>query len=228
MRWSYLGRVEYRRALQLQLALRDGVARGTMEETLLLLEHPPVITLGRSAVPGNVLVPEVERRRRGVDLVQTTRGGDVTYHGPGQLVGYPVRVVGRAVRAHVEGMTRAICRILERLGIESWWTDDRPGVWTERGKIAAVGVDARGGIAIHGFALNVDIRPEAFQMIVPCGLQAPVTSIAELIGPPALEPLARQLATALALAYQTVEREVDPSELLALTETGGVSCDRCC
>jgi len=221
MRWSYLGRVEYRRALDLQRLIRDGVRRGRVPETLMLLEHPAVITLGRSSsAQANVLVSEVERRRRGVDLVRVGRGGDVTYHGPGQLVGYPIRAVGRRVRHHVEGMARAISAVLDQLGIDSWWTDDRPGVWTARGKIAAVGVDARGGVTMHGFALNVCPRLQDFAMIVPCGLQAPVTSVSDLLGAGAfgLPMMARRMAQALAGQYCTEEQEVDPDTL-----TGGAA-----
>lgn len=212
MRWSYLGRIEYQRALSLQERLRAGVLEGRTSETLLLLEHPPVITLGRSAdARSNVLVSDERRRAMGVELCRVGRGGDVTYHGPGQLVGYPIRRVDRAVRPHVEGMARAISDVLGELGIESWWTDDRPGVWTPGGKIAAVGVDARGGVAIHGFALNVATDLSAFRMIVPCGLQAPVTSVSALLGEgatPGLGDMARRMARSLCARYGVAAEEV--------------------
>jgi lipoyl(octanoyl) transferase len=217
MRWCYLGRVEYREALALQHELRDAVAEGRARNTLLLLEHPPVITLGRSANEGaNVLATEAERRRHGVDLVRVGRGGDVTYHGPGQLVGYPIRRIGRAVRPHVEGMAWAIADVLGRLNVESWWHDDRPGVWTRKGKIAAVGVDARGGVAMHGFALNVYTRLEDFRMIIPCGLEAAVTSIRELRGEggaPDLPTMGSWMAAALARRYGVDPVEIAPEEL---------------
>jgi len=212
MRWCYLGRLEYQRALSLQERLRSGVLEGRTPATLLLLEHPPVITLGRSAdARSNVLVSDERRRALGVELCRVGRGGDVTYHGPGQLVGYPIRRVGRAVRPHVEGMAGAIGDVLGELGIESWWTDDRPGVWTRGGKIAAVGVDARGGVAIHGFAINVETDLSAFQMIVPCGLQAPVTSVSALLGEgaaPGLGDMARRMALALCARYGVAAQEV--------------------
>lgn len=178
--WSYLGEIPYRRALALQQALRDGLLGGGGEEALLLLQHPPVVTLGRSARAENVLLSEEALAARGVERVQVERGGDVTFHGPGQLVGYPLRRVGRAVRPHVEGMGRALVRLLAGWGIEAHWSDARPGVWTEAGKIAAVGVDARGGVATHGFALNLTVAPAYFQLIVPCGYRAPVVSAADL------------------------------------------------
>jgi lipoyl(octanoyl) transferase len=216
MRWSYLGLVDYPHALALQERLRAAITAGVAADTLLLLQHPPVITLGRSAQVEHVLVSEEERRRRGVDLVQVSRGGDVTYHGPGQLVGYPVRVVGRLVRNHVRAMTDSIVAVLTRLGIEAWWHEDRPGVWCAAGKIAAVGVDAKGGVAIHGFALNVSPRLDDFGMIVPCGLHAPVTSIAAQLGAdatPSVEAVARQLAGELCACYGGCADEVPPASL---------------
>jgi lipoate-protein ligase B len=216
MRWAYLGQVGFYRALVLQEQLRRSILEGADADALLLLEHPPVITLGRSARREHVLVSEEERSRRAVELHQIGRGGDVTYHGPGQLVGYPVRQVGRAVREHVRVMTDAIVGLLARLGIPSWWEEDTPGVWCEAGKIAAVGVDARDGVAIHGFALNLQPRLEDYQMIVPCGLSRPVTSVASLIGTrtPTLVEAARTLALDLCARWRTPAVEVDAGSLL--------------
>lgn len=206
MRWCYLGQVGYERALELQLRLRASILDQRIEDTVIFLEHPPVITLGRSAREENVLIEPEQRRQRGVGLVRTGRGGDVTYHGPGQLVGYPIRRVGRGVREHVRGMVGALKAILLELGIECWWNEEQPGVWTERGKIAAVGVDASTGVAIHGFALNVNPSLEHFQMIVPCGLRAPVTSVEALVGAeatPDLLTMSERLAPELAARYKT-------------------------
>ena len=203
--WCWLGQVEYHEALALQQRLRREVQDGLRGPTLLLLSHPPVITLGRSAGTGNVLISHQERRRLGVKLVRVDRGGDVTYHGPGQLVGYPIRRVGRAVQRHVKVMTDSLLSALEGLDISGRWDDRRPGVWVGGAKIAAVGVDARLGVAMHGFALNVDPDLDQFGMIVPCGYQAPVTSVAAELGPggqaPALDDLAAQLAALLARGY---------------------------
>ena len=216
MRWAFLGRVGYSEALDLQATLRARVREGE-PDTLLLLEHPRVITLGRSARgTSNVLVSEEERQRRGVDLVHVSRGGDVTYHGPGQLVGYPIRRIGRKVRRHVQGMAGAVVRLLSELGIASWWQDGHPGVWTEQGKIAAVGVDARGGVTSHGFALNVHPVLSDFEMIVPCGLHAPCTSIAAILGPEATPDLACAaafIARALADEYGTRAEQIRPTQL---------------
>ncbi len=216
LRWAFLGEVDYEEALALQLRLRDEILAGRRGDTLVLLTHPPVITLGRSARSTNVLVSHEQRRRRGVKLVRVERGGDVTYNGPGQLVGYPLRTVGRAVAAHVEAMVGAVTALLARRGIEGRWEDGRPGVWTDQGKIAAIGVDARGGVAMHGFALNLSTDLSAFQMIVPCGYAAPVTSVQALAGrdqTPELPQAARELAEGLAARLGVEPVEVDASHL---------------
>lgn len=221
LRWAWLGEVDYEEALVLQHSLRDQILQGRCGDTLLLLSHPPVITLGRSATTANILISHQERRRRGVKLVRTGRGGEVTFHGPGQLVGYPVRRVGRAVAAHVGAIIGILLELLDGLGIEGRWDEERPGVWTDQGKIAAVGVDARGGVALHGFALNLTTELSSFEMIVPCGYQAPVTSVAhclELIDGqrclPQMSLLARDVALGLARRHGLAPREVSPEELV--------------
>ncbi len=220
--WSYLGRVDYGDGLELQRRARQAILSGEGVDTLLLLEHPPVITLGRSAREGNVLASPDELRRRGVALERTERGGDVTYHGPGQLVGYPVRRIGRGVKAHVQGMARAVIALLGELGVEAWWRDDHPGVWTGAGKVAAVGVDARGGVATHGFALNVSVDLEHYALIVPCGFSAPVASLQRLLPLEeqdlSLADLARRLAILLAREFG-----VEPSELDGASVPGYLS-----
>lgn len=211
MRWCFLDSIEYEEALVLQQRLRRSLLEGHGEETLLLLQHPAVITLGRSGNPANVVVADAERRSRGVKLVRVTRGGDVTYHGPGQLVGYPIRRVGRRVKDHVRGMIDVIMDLLTAMNIESWWDRSRPGVWCAGGKIAAVGVDAVGGVAIHGFALNVAPNLSHYEMIVPCGIQAPVTSVAEMLPHvklPSLATIAGQVAELLAQRFQVTLRKV--------------------
>lgn len=218
LRHSYLGTVDYAEGLRLQLELRERVRQGRLADTLLLLQHPPVITLGRSARRQHVLASDGALRRRGIELQQVSRGGDVTYHGPGQLVGYPVRRVARRVRHHVQGMAGALARVLERdHGVVARWEQGRPGLWTHAGKIAAVGVDARGGVAIHGFALNV--RPDLgdYALIVPCGIQAAaVTSMAQLLGQdcPTVEQLVDPVAIELARQYGCEAVPVAPQDVL--------------
>lgn len=216
MRWCYLGAVPYSEALALQERLRDAIRDGKAPDTLLLLQHPPVITLGRSARPENVLVSEAELRRRGVEVARIGRGGDVTYHGPGQLVGYPLRLIGRNVRGHVDGIVQSLIELLGGLGIKAWWVPERPGVWCEAGKIGALGIDARGRVAMHGFALNVRTCLDDFRMIVPCGLQAPVASIESLLGAasaPSVEDVARRLGPEMCRRYDGEAIEVSAEQV---------------
>jgi lipoyl(octanoyl) transferase len=181
--WAWLGRAPYAQVLSLQERIRDGVIRGTGGETLLLVEHPPVITLGRNADPANVLASPQELRERGIPVVRISRGGDVTLHGPGQLVGYPVFRMQGGVRAHVTAMGKAIISVLADLGISADWRPSHPGIWLGEKKICAVGVHVRRGVAMHGFALNVNVDLSLFATIVPCGLRGfGVTSIAEVLG----------------------------------------------
>ena len=200
-----------------QEQLREQVLRGEAPETLLLCEHEPVVTLGRSAKPAHVLAPAAELARRGVDLLAASRGGDVTYHGPGQLVGYPIVRLRGGVIGHVTAMARAIASVLGELGIDARWRRETPGLWvgdadddrgrsSERaGKICAFGVHVHRRVAIHGFALNVSGALDGFGLIVPCGLAAArTTSIAAVLGPgrpiPPLHVLASRVAAALGRA----------------------------
>ena len=183
VRWAWLGRAPYAELLSLQEQIREGVIRGTECETLLLAEHPPVITLGRNADPSNVLASPQQLQERGMPVFRVSRGGDVTVHGPGQLVGYPVLRMRDGVRAHVTAMGEAVIAVLAELGIPADWRPSHPGIWLGEKKICAVGVHARRGVAIHGFALNVDVDLSLFSTIVPCGLREfGVTSIAEVLG----------------------------------------------
>ena len=183
----------------LQERLRADLLAGAGPETLLLLEHTPVVTLGRSAQPGNVHLSGDELARRGIDLVQATRGGDVTYHGPGQLVGYPIVRLRGGVVDHMTAMARAVAGVLAELGIEARWRRDAPGLWVGDAKICAVGVHVRRRVAIHGFALNVAADLRGFDLIVPCGLAGVKTTSIEALGTPApaLEELAARVAARL-------------------------------
>jgi lipoyl(octanoyl) transferase len=212
MRWAWLGRVRYRPAWELQEALRAAILDGRAEDTLLLLEHEPVITLGRSADRKNVLASADELARRGVEVVDSSRGGDVTYHGPGQLVGYPIfRVKG--VVAHVEGMANALVDAVAP--VPARWRRDCPGVWVGDDKLAAFGVHIRRGVAIHGFALNVTTALDAFSLIVPCGLSCTrVTSLATLGVSTSVEALAPQVAAAFAARRGEAERRIDSQAIL--------------
>lgn len=207
--WRWLGRVPFAETAELQERLREDVLAGRAPETLLLCEHDPVITLGRSARAEHVLASAAELARRGVTLHQASRGGDVTYHGPGQLVGYPILRLRGGLVPHLEAMARGLAALLAPFGIAAAWRRDAPGLWIDRGeanrpaKICAFGVHVRHRVTIHGFALNVTTALDAFSLIVPCGLpDVDVTSIAALApDAPALDALAPRAAAALGDAF---------------------------
>ena len=178
-----LGRLRYADAFALQ---QDLVARRKAEEIpdqLLFVEHPHVITLGRSAHGENVLASQEVLERAGIELHETDRGGDVTYHGPGQVVGYPIldlRKWKRDVVAYVRGLEQVLIDALREFGIASERVQGSTGVWTSAGKIAAIGVHISRWVTTHGFALNVETDLDYFRYIVPCGLTKPVTSMRAL------------------------------------------------
>ena len=210
-----LGRVEYPDGLVLQQQLARARRAGTTTDVLLLLEHPPTVTLGRGAQPGNVLVSSEQLAALGVGVYETDRGGDVTYHGPGQLVGYPILDLsgGRAdVRAYVRSVEEGLIRALARFGLRAGRLPRWPGVWLgEEGrdarKIAALGVHIARWVTTHGFALNIAPSLEDFRLIIPCGIgEAGVTSMAQELGK---APEADAVGSALASAYGEVwESEV--------------------
>ncbi len=178
-----LGSIEYPSALSLQRDLHLRVVNGDFPALLLLLEHPHVYTLGRRGAESDILVSESTLRGLGATVYHTDRGGEVTYHGPGQIVGYPIldlRAAGLGPLAYVRALERVIVSTLAELGIHAT-SEDRPtGVWVSDSKIAAIGVRVSHGVTMHGFALNVDPDLSYFDHIVPCGMPgASVTSIAE-------------------------------------------------
>ncbi|MDH5493867.1 MAG: lipoyl(octanoyl) transferase LipB [Myxococcales bacterium] len=177
-----MGRFEYAASLALQERLLEARAAGAIEDTLLLLEHPPVLTLGRAARPENILVDREELERRGFEVHEIGRGGDVTYHGPGQLVGYPIIALDRHrrdVRRYVWNLEETMIRAVAEYGIEAGRISGLNGTWVGERKIGAVGVRIRRWITMHGFALNVSTDLSGFGMIVPCGIEDKgVTTIA--------------------------------------------------
>ena len=196
-RW--MGRVPYAEGLATQERLVDRLVCGVGNEHLLLLEHPHVITLGRNAAPGHVLAGEAARQARGVALYRTGRGGDVTYHGPGQLVGYPIldlKPDRRDVRRYVRDLEEVLILTAGDFGVAAGRREGLIGVWVGQEKLAAIGVRIARWVTSHGFALNVSTDLSYFQMIVPCGISAcGVTSLAQLTGRPIpLEDVAGRLS----------------------------------
>ncbi len=194
------GLVPYRAAWQRQVDIAQQVREGFAPETLLLLEHPHTYTQGRLAPDSDLLDDPQSLAARGIDVVETDRGGLITYHGPGQLVAYPiVRLKGRGgPHWYVRTLERVIIRSLEYFGLATTAVDGLTGVWTEDGrrKIAAIGVKIAGGVAYHGFAINVDPDLCMFQGIVPCGItDREVTSLAVELGfTPAMDVVASVVA----------------------------------
>jgi lipoyl(octanoyl) transferase len=183
-----LGLVDYPSALALQ---RERVAQrkaGTIPDTLLLLEHPHVYTLGRNAGPENILVSAEFLASRGAQVFQTDRGGDVTYHGPGQLVGYPILDLTqhqRDISWYMRSLEEVFMRTARDFGIEAERSPGAAGVWVGNDKLAAMGVHLSRWVTSHGFALNVNTDLSYFEWIVPCGLRDKgVTSLAKLLGHP--------------------------------------------
>ena len=174
------------------MSLQDSLVQARLEEaipdTLLLLEHPPVITLGRRASLDDVYLSPEALKQRGIALEPTTRGGLVTYHGPGQLVGYPIvrlRQRNLTVPCYVRALELSIISALNHVGVEAHIDQDHIGVWTTAGKIAAIGVAQRRGVTLHGFAVNLQPDLQHFALINPCGIAAlGVTSAAALLGHP--------------------------------------------
>ena len=172
-----LGRVEYGRALDLQRELWRLRVEDKIPDMLVLLEHDPVITLGRSAKTSNLLVNEAELARRGVRLFRIERGGDVTFHGPGQLVGYSVFKLEAGiagVRRFVERIEASLVSALAELQVEAGLRPGHIGVWCEDRKIASIGVAVRRRVTFHGFALNVTTDLDSFRLMNPCGMPSVV------------------------------------------------------
>ncbi len=201
-----LGLVDYLPALDLQTNLRDRRIAGEIPDTLVLLEHPPVITLGRSGNMENVLVSESELSNRGIQLFHTNRGGDVTYHGPGQIVGYPIMDLtqhGTDLRKHVGKLEEVLIQALDTLAVKSNRREKETGIWVGDNKIASIGIHVKRWVTMHGFALNVAPDMEHLSLIHHCGIKdAPMTSVEGILGRP--EPRAdvlRALTKAFGLVF---------------------------
>jgi len=218
--WQAFGVVPYCEGLGIQERVAAERARGNRPDTLLLLEHPPTITLGRRASEGDVLWHACDLERSGITVERVGRGGRATYHGPGQLVGYPIARLschGRGVRRFVAGLEGVLADVARRFGVVASARVGHPGVWVGAKKLGSIGIEIRGGVSRHGFALNVDMDLAPFQAIVPCGM-------------PGLETtdLSREAGTKISIAAAT-------GALLAawqarfgiLEEEAAYGCDDC-
>lgn len=208
----YLGIVSYERALELQRQLMQASAQGRIGDVLLLLEHPPVFTVGRFRGEDDIAVPPETVARQGIAVVHTNRGGGITFHGPGQLVGYPIlnlKENGLGVREYVGKLEATIINLLLALGMEARTVAEYPGVWVAEKKICSIGIHVSHHITTHGFALNVSSDLRYFKYVKPCGLSGEVmTSVSEVLG-------------------HRVEMETVIGELLAsFSETFCLSCEQ--
>ena len=232
-----LGRVDYATALKLQQTLVELRKAGQIPDTLLLLEHPPVITLGRNAKRANVLISEEQAAQTGVEIYECDRGGDVTYHGPGQLVGYPIfDLRGFTPRLGAVDFVRKLEEVLIRtcadFGVATHRVRGMTGVWTLRkeAKIAAIGIHISRGVTSHGFALNVSTNLDQFKLIVPCGIgNKPVTSLDRClseaypgiaVSPLTLEEVSQSVARNFARVFRTEILWVDTLDALLGRDVG--------
>ncbi len=213
-----LGTVEYSEAAALQESLRERVIAGELPDLLLLLEHPPVYTLGRRSEPADLPFGPDFWRARGIDVVQTPRGGKLTYHGPGQLVGYPI-MHAADIPAFIRTMEDALVDALAQEGVDARGRDHEgpqfTGVWVEDRKIASIGVHVSHGVTAHGFAVNVDNDVEPFHQVTACGLPGVrMTSVALETGRTGGLPCFRKrVAYAFARAHGRRQRIVSPTRL---------------
>src|SRR5690349_8491082 len=211
-----LGLLDYGKALEYQRALAQARIAGTIEEdVLLLVEHPPVVTLGRSAKNQNLLASPALLAARGAELFEVERGGDVTFHGPGQLVGYPIIDLKRHKRDlhwYLRQVEEALIRAIGDFGIPGERQAGYTGVWTRNRKIASIGVHARDWVTWHGFALNVSTDLSYFDLMVPCGIEAvTMTSMARELGgtPPAWDRVEAAVIGAFETALGVAARPAD-------------------
>ncbi|MEW6721389.1 MAG: lipoyl(octanoyl) transferase LipB [Thermodesulfobacteriota bacterium] len=207
METVWLGETGYKEALDIQLFHVERRADDRIPDTLLLLTHPHVYTLGRSGDEANLLVPRETLDSEGISLEHVSRGGDITYHGPGQLVGYPiVRMARPEVHRYVRSLEAALIDALDVFGVPAWRIDGLTGVWTGEKKIASIGVGLRHWVTYHGFALNVSTDLSYFRRIHLCGLKGRgATSIAEVKGAaPPMEEVRDAVASACARQLEWV------------------------
>jgi len=205
---EHLGRMPYAVAWRRQREAHADIVAGLRGPVLLTVEHPRVVTLGRNAGGEHLRRDPAWYPAHGFELHRVERGGDVTFHGPGQLVGYPIFPIGRRVRDLFRGMERAVVAVAASYGVAAAAHERLAGVWVGTDKLCAFGVAVRRGVSFHGFALNVDPDLADFDVIVPCGLaHRGVTSLARLLGRPvSLDEVRERTVAAFANAFAGWER----------------------
>lgn len=213
----WLGRREYGAVLARQKDLVEKVRRGAEPDTVLLVEHDPVITLGRTAKKEHLLLSKAALKERGISLFSVERGGDVTYHGPGQLVGYPILDLnrhGRDLHLLLRNYEEVLIRTLADFGVAARRFPPYTGVWVGEEKVAAIGVAVESWVSFHGFAFNVDPNLDHFRLIVPCGIsEYGVTSLARLLKRPVgllevIPHVIAHFADVFGLTFGPVEKEL--------------------
>ncbi len=210
MESQFLGRIGYDEAYHLQRSLWRQRILGEIPDQLLLLEHSPVITLGRNAKSEHLLQSAPQLETLGIQVREADRGGDVTYHGPGQLIGYPIinlQPERMDVLRYLRDLEEVLIEICEHYGFYAGRREGQTGVWVEDRKIASIGVKISRWVTYHGFALNVSTDLSAFDLIVPCGISGvQMTSIQEVTGmAPELEDVAQVAADKMNLIFHTME-----------------------
>lgn len=222
MIFSHLGLVPYQQAWDLQRELVEQRREGTRGDLLLLLEHPAVYTLGKRTDRAHLRYDDATRQQHGIDLVEVDRGGDITYHGPGQLVGYPIFKLAsiRGVVDYVRALEQLLIDTLAHFDITAERSSGYTGVWVQDEKIAAIGVRvASGAISSHGFALNVTTRMEDFSGIVPCGIpDRGVTSLEELGVTTTVEEVSQVVIDTATELFDATLVEASPDELVPRME----------
>lgn len=222
-----LGVKPYERALDLQHRLVAARREGRIEDVLILLEHPPVITLGRRGDESNIVASRELLARLGIEVHRVERGGDVTYHGPGQLVGYPIldlRGHRQDVGWYMRSLEEVLMRALSDFGVKASRLEGRIGVWVGDKNIAALGARIEEWITYHGFALNVSPDLSPFDLIIPCGYRGiGVTSMEEVLGEaPEMSEVRKRVAQRFSEVFGVEVRQAALEELLALVKEGSI------
>jgi len=223
-----LGSIEYQKALDLQLKLLKLSQQEAIEDLLLLLEHPPVLTVGINGKDNNILIDEDILGKMGVSVFHSNRGGDVTYHGPGQIVGYPILNLnhfGKDVKDYVRRLEETTIMVMkDEYGLKADRKPGFPGVWVGNDKITAIGCAVKRWVTMHGFALNVNTNLEHFRWINPCGFtDKGVTSLERLLGKPqdidiVMNQVMKHFAALFHIEPEVIDKEVFFRKLEDLTD----------